>query len=87
MKACQLRPDLELYFDDKNPSLEGSYLIALVFYKAFTRKSVLKIPNNLTSRAFDGKPLYLMFISSETGDFLRQLVEEFEFKGINSITE
>jgi hypothetical protein len=87
MKARQLRPNLNLYFDDKHPSPEGSYLIALVFYKAFTGKSVLDIPDSLTTKAFDGEPLYLMFISSETGSFLRQLVEGFEFNSINFITE
>ncbi len=87
MYARQMRPDLKMYFDDKHPSPEGSYLIALVFYKAFTGKSVLDIPDRLTTIAYDGEPLYLIFIPSETGNFLRQLVEGFEFTDINSITE
>ena len=87
MKARQLRPDLNMYFDDKHPSPEGSYLIALVFYKAFTGKSVLGIPDRLTTKAYDGEPLYLMFMDSETGEFLRQLVEGFEFNTTNTIAE
>src|SRR5690606_3129526 len=69
MKAKSLRPDLNLYFDDKHPSPEGSYLIALVMYKALTGNSVLDIPNRLSSEDKDGQKLILIFIHPETGSF------------------
>lgn len=80
MKARELRPDLNFYFDDKHPSSIGSYLIALVMYKALTGNSVHDTPNRLLSKDKDGEELILSFISNETGTFLRQLVDETEFK-------
>ncbi len=80
MQARKSRPDLNLYFDDKHPSSEGSYLIALIFYKYFTGNSVLEVPNRLATLDSEGNQLYLNFILPETGDFLRQLVEEFNLE-------
>lgn len=80
MAARKARPDLKLYFDDKHPSHIGSYLIALTYYKYFTGKSVLDIPNRIESRNADGEHIYLNFVLPATGDFLRQLVEEFDME-------
>ena len=80
MKAQELRPDLELYFDDKHPSADGSYLIALIVYKALTGKSVSKIPNRVTTLDKDGEKLYLSFILPETGAFFKNLVDNSDFK-------
>lgn len=79
MKARRLRPDLNLYFDDKHPSSEGSYLIALIMYKALTGNPVKNIPDRLLSRDKDGEKIYLSFIDHGTGVFLRQLVDQSEF--------
>ncbi|WP_242009164.1 DUF4886 domain-containing protein [Robertkochia solimangrovi] len=81
MKARKLRPDLNFYFDDKHPSSEGSYLIALIMYKALTGNSVREVPDRLYSRDAYGEELILSFIHHETGEFLRQLVEETAFNG------
>lgn len=80
MRARKERPDLDMYFDDKHPSSDASYLIALTFYKYLTGKSVKNIPNRLTTTNSEGDKLYLSFVLPETGDFLRQLVEEFDMK-------
>ena len=80
MKAQKARPDLKMYFDDKHPSSDGSYLIALIYYKYFTGRSVLEIPNRLTTKDADGDLLYLNFVLPETGKFLRQLVEEYDME-------
>lgn len=80
MAAQEARPELNLYFDDKHPSYIGSYLIALIYYKYFTGRSVMEIPNRLTTEDTDGDKLYLNFILPETGAFLRQLVEEFDME-------
>ncbi len=84
MKAQKARPDLKMYFDDKHPSSDGSYLIALIYYKYFTGRSVMDIPNRLITTDADGDQLYLIFVLPETGNFLRQLVEDYDmdtFKG------
>lgn len=78
MEAQKTRPDLKIYFDDKHPSSDGSYLIALVYYKYFTGKSVMKIPNRLVTKDSNGDSLYLCFVLPQTGAFLRQLVEDFD---------
>lgn len=83
MKAKKARPDLDLYFDDKHPSPEGSYLLALTYYKFFTGNSVMDIPDRLTTIDSEGNQVYLNFILPETGDFLRQLVEEYEMETLN----
>lgn len=80
MKARELRPDLNMYFDDKHPSSDASYLIALIFYKALTGKPVTDIPNRLTSVDENGENIFLCFVSNETGNFFRQLVNEFPFE-------
>ncbi|NEV94580.1 hypothetical protein G3567_10540 [Psychroflexus sp. YR1-1] len=82
--AREKRPDLDLFFDDKHLSPNGSYLEALVFYKFLTGKSVKAIPNRLTTLNEDGQKLYLIFIVPETGDFLRQLVEEFPMETLKA---
>lgn len=80
MQAQKTRPDLKMYFDEKHPSLAGSYLIALIYYKYLTGNSVKDIPNRLTTTDSEGNKLYLCFILPKTGSFLRQLVEEFDMK-------
>lgn len=83
-KAIQLRPDLEMYFDDKHPSPNGSYLVALIFYKYLTGNSVGAIPNRLTTKDSEGEKIYLSFVTSENGNFLRQLVEEFQMETLKT---
>ncbi|WP_276167416.1 hypothetical protein [Zobellia alginiliquefaciens] len=78
MKAKTLQPDLELYFDDKHPSSDGTYLIALTITKFLLDKSVKTVPNRLTTLDKDGKNLYLSFVRPTTGTFFRQLVEELD---------
>jgi len=84
MRARELRPDLELYFDDKHPSADGSYLIALIVYKAITGKSVDEIPNRITTVDKNGEKLYLSFISPETGTFFRTLVDNTDFQNFKN---
>jgi len=83
MNARTLRPDLNFYFDDKHPSSDGSYLIALIFYKALTGNSVANIPDRLNSKDENGEEIILSFILPETGIFLRQLVDEWVFEPNN----
>lgn len=80
MKGRELRPDLNFYSDNKHPSPEGSYLVALVMYKALTGNSVTDIPDRLYSEDQDGEKIILSFINPQTGNFLRQLVDQVEFK-------
>jgi hypothetical protein len=87
MKARNLRPDLNLYFDDKHPSSDGSYLIALIAYKALTGKSVSEISNRVTTMDKDGEKLYLSFVLQETSAFFKQLVEESKIESFNKIKE
>lgn len=82
MKAQQLRPDLKMYFDNKHPSSEGSYLIALIYYKYLTGNSVMDIPNRLIIKDAEGEQLYLSFVLPETGAFLKQLVENFDMESL-----
>jgi len=84
MEARTVRPDLELYFDDKHPSPDGAYLIALIITKAITEKPLEDIPNRLTTLDENGEKLYLCFILPPTGDFLRQLVEETDFESFKT---
>lgn len=87
MKARNLRPDIDLYFDDKHPTSDGSYLIALIAYKALTKKSISEISNRVTTIDKDGEKLYLSFVLTETAVFFKQLVEEFDFESFNKEKE
>lgn len=80
MKARRLRPDLNLYFDDKHPSADGSYLIALIMYRALTGNSVKNIPDRLTATDSDGEKIILSFVHHEDGLFFRQLIDETIFE-------
>ena len=87
MKARVLRPDLNLYFDDKHPSSDGSYLIALIVYHSLTGKSNSEISNRVTTKDIDGEKLYLSFVFPETASFFKQLVEETNFESFNKAKE
>ncbi|MDN3595967.1 DUF4886 domain-containing protein [Zunongwangia endophytica] len=80
MQAQKARPNLKIYFDDKHPSSDGSYLIALIYYKYLTGNSVKDIPNRLVTEDSEGDQLYLSFVLPETGVFLRQLVDDFDME-------
>jgi hypothetical protein len=77
--ARKWRPDMEMFFDDKHPSANGTYLLGLAFYKYFTGSSTADIPPRLQTRDLNGEKLYLMFMLPEEADFLQQLVDEFTF--------
>jgi hypothetical protein len=87
MKARKLRPDLNLYFDDKHPSSDGSYLIGLIAYKVLTGKSVSEIPHRVTTVDRDGEKLYLSFVLPETALFFKQLVNKTNFESFNKEIE
>ena len=82
MQARTLMPNLEFYFDDKHPSSNGSYLIALIITKSLTGKSVEAIPDRVTTIDAMGEKLYLSFVLPDTGMFFRQLVNESDIKAI-----
>jgi hypothetical protein len=70
---------MELFFDDKHPSANGTYLLGLAFYKYFTGATTADIPPRLLTEDLNGEKLYLMFMPPEEADFLQQLVDEFTF--------
>jgi hypothetical protein len=79
-KARFKRPDIDLFFDDKHPSSNGTYLLGLAFYKYFTGKKTKDIPIRLTMKDIHGEKLYLIFMHQEDADFLQQLVDDYTFK-------
>jgi len=81
--ARKVRPELNLYQDDKHPSSNGTYLVGLSFYKFFEQKSTRDIPHRLTTYDEDGELLYLIFMSQEDTDFLQNLVDDYDFKNLN----
>ncbi|MCB9331775.1 MAG: hypothetical protein H6574_11875 [Lewinellaceae bacterium] len=74
----QARPDLDLFFDDKHPTAVGTYLIGLAFLKKLTGLPLGKIPDRITTTDNSGELTYLLFVLPEDGDFLRQIVGEFD---------
>ncbi|WP_224488058.1 DUF4886 domain-containing protein [Robertkochia flava] len=82
-KARAARPDLDLFFDDKHPSPDATYMNALLIYKTLTGKSVADIPDRLFTTTADGEKQYLCFVLPETGKFLRDLVDGFDVANYN----
>lgn len=76
-EARKWRPDLDLFFDDKHPSSNGTYLLGLAFFRYFTGMDTSDIPPRLLTKDMHGEKLYLIFMSPENADFLQQLVDEF----------
>ena len=69
-----------MFFDDKHPSAEGTYLIGLAFYKYFTNSATKGIPNRLLTKDLHGEKLYLMILAQEKAIFLQDVVDNFEMK-------
>jgi hypothetical protein len=74
------RPDLPLFFDDKHPSYNGTYMLGLAFYKYFSGNTTKGMPRRLTTKDINGENLYLIFMLQEDADYLQQLVDDYEFK-------
>ncbi len=80
MRAVTLHPEYNLYTSDgSHPSPLGTYLTALAFTKFFTGESVLSIPNGLQMKDSDGEKLYITLTPQMEGNFLRALVDSFDF--------
>lgn len=75
--------NIDLYFDNKHPSSDGSYLISLIITKSLTGKLLKDIPNRLFKIDEKGEKFYLSFISSSTGKHLREFVDK-SIKTINN---
>lgn len=75
-RTRKVRPDLNLFHDNKHPSPDASYLIALCFYKALFGGSLNKIPGQLKTIDKYGQSISLSFVTAETADFLKQIVNE-----------
>lgn len=71
------RPKLDLFHDDKHPSSNGTYLLALSIYKFLTGNQTSGIPLRLTTEDKNGEKLYLIFMNRDHADFLQTLVDEF----------
>jgi hypothetical protein len=78
----QWRPDMNMFFDDKHPSSNATYLLGLAFYRFFTNDSLEKIPARITTNDKDGELLYLLFVQNEDADFLKQVVLEANIKSV-----
>jgi hypothetical protein len=85
--SLKYRPDLELFHDNIHPSPNGTYLLALAFYKFFTGKNVNTIPTNIATLDTNGQTLYLVFMNDLDAIFFRQLVNEFQFKTLTQKLE
>lgn len=79
-EVLKYRPSLEMYFDDKHPSSNGTYMLGLAFFKYLTGKSVMGIPKRITTKDRNDELLYLIFMNQADADFLQQLVERYDFK-------
>ena len=66
---------------------QNQYFDLLTFYKYFTGKSVNTIPTNISTLDTNGQILYLIFMNDLDANFLRQLVNEFQFKTLPLKTE
>ncbi len=75
------RPDLNMFDDDdKHPSKHATYLNGLTFFKYLTNEKTSKIPNRITTTDKNSQKLYLLLLSQENSDFLKQLVDGYDFK-------
>jgi len=75
-EQCRIiRPDIDLFFDDKHPSEIGSYLVALTCTQFLTEKTVMRLPNRITTQDRNGEKLYLFFLHAPDADYLQQLVD------------
>jgi hypothetical protein len=76
--AKKIKPELNLYHPDvSHPSSYGTYLTAALFYKKLTGKSVLKIPERLTSFDNQNQKIYLAILMEYDAQFILQFVEDF----------
>ena len=71
----KVRPDLDLFFDDKHPSEVGSYLVALSCTQFLTEQSVIGLPRRITTTDRNSEKLYLFFLHAPDALYLQQLVD------------
>lgn len=80
-KVRELRPDLKLYDPDQShPSPIGTYLTGLAFTKYLTGKDISPVPNRLISQDYNGEKLYLNILPPNDADFLKEVVQNFDFE-------
>ena len=80
-EAKKLKPELELYHPDgSHSSPYGSYLTAALFYKKLSGKSVLDVPERLTSFDSQNQKIYLAILMEYDAQFILQFVENFNLK-------
>lgn len=75
--ARNLRPDLNLFFDDKHPSELGTYLLGLGFCRYFTGQKSRGLPERITTVDRNDEKLYLIFTHEKDAIFFQQFVDEF----------
>lgn len=75
--ARTLRPDLDLFFDDKHPSELGTYMLGLAFTRFFTEEPSTGLPERITTVDRNDEKLYLIFTHTSDARFLQQLVDEY----------
>jgi hypothetical protein len=77
-EAKNLKPELDLFHpDSSHPSPQASYLTAALFYKKLSNKSVIGIPERLTSYDKENEKIYLAILMEYDAQFILQFVENF----------
>ena len=71
-----IKPEINLFSDDKHPSPDGSYLVALSLYKFITGNSIENVPGRITTTNQTGKKTYHSFVKNDKVEFFKKIINK-----------
>ena len=70
------RADINLFSDEKHPSPDGSYLIALSLYKFISGNSISNITGRIISNDKNGQRTYHSFVKEDKVEFFKKIINK-----------
>ena len=71
-----IKPKINLFSDDKHPSPDGSYLVALSLYKFITGNSIKNVPGRIITTNQIGKKTYHSFVKNDKVEFFKNIINK-----------
>ena len=71
-----IKPEINLFSDDKHPSPDGSYLVALSLYKFIAGNSIKNVPGRIITTNQIGKKTYHSFVKNDKVEFFKNIINK-----------
>ena len=71
-----IRPEINLFSDDKHPSPDGSFLVALSLYKFITENSIENVAGRIITTNQIGQKTYHSFVKNDKLEFFKKIINK-----------